>query len=216
VLLWIALPQILLGPVVATLLRFVDARLPMAFGFALIGAACFMAGQLTHNWVGVDFLPSQILQSVGQSVGLTSLVWFALKHIELSQALTFGAVLQTARLFGGELGSGFIQTFLRVREQLYSNLVGLHVTTGSTLTDQRLHDYAAVVAARSVGQAEAKARAIALLARSVQTQAYVLAFIDGFMVLGFAVIGVLLVMLVLRTPTPAPAAPDAGARGAAT
>jgi DHA2 family multidrug resistance protein len=216
VLLWIALPQILLGPVVATLLRFVDARVPMAFGFALIGCACFMAGQLTHDWAGADFLPSQIIQSVGQSVGLTSLVWFFLKHLQPSQALAFGAVLQTGRLFGAELGSAFIQTFLRVREQLYSNLVGLHVTTGSTLTDQRLQDYAAIVAGRSVGQTEAKARAIALLARSVQTQAYVLAFIDSFMVVGFAVIGVLLLMLVLRTPTPAPDATDARMSGAAT
>ena len=43
-------------------------------------------------------------------------------------------------------------------------------------------------------------RATALLARSVQDQAYVLAFIDGFMVFGFAVIGALLLMLLLRTP----------------
>jgi hypothetical protein len=55
-----------------------------------------------------------------------------------------------------------------------------------------------------VGQAEANARATALLARSVQDQAYVLAFIDGFMVLGFAVIGALLLMLLLRTPPAQP------------
>jgi DHA2 family multidrug resistance protein len=91
VLVWIALPQLLLAPVVATILRFVDARLMMAFGFALVGGACFMAGQLTHDWVGADFLPSQILQAVGQSFGLTSLVWFALKHLEPTEVLTFGA-----------------------------------------------------------------------------------------------------------------------------
>ena len=55
---------------------------------------------------------------------------------------------------------------------------------------------------KSVSQAEsqpeAAARAAALLARSVQNQAYVLAYIDGFMVLGFAVISALLLMLLLR------------------
>ena len=45
-----------------------------------------------------------------------------------------------------------------------------------------------------------RARAIALLAHAVQNQAYVLAYIDGFMVLGFAVIGALLLMLLLRDP----------------
>jgi MFS transporter, DHA2 family, multidrug resistance protein len=91
-------------------------------------------------------------------------------------------------LFGAELGLAFVQTFIRVREQIYSNLLGLHVTTGSLLTDQRLLDYANAVIGRAVGQVEANERAIALLARSVQAQAYVLAYIDGFMIIGFAVI----------------------------
>src|SRR5580704_15640054 len=197
---WVALPQFLSAPAVVTLLRFVDPRLVMAFGFALVGCACFMAGQLTHDWVSDDFLYSQLLQAVGQSFGLTSLVWFALKHLEPSEIFTFGAFLQTARLFGAQLGSAFVQTFARVREQIYSNLIGLHVDAGSLLTNQRLEEYARSVAGRSIGDPEAEARALALLARAVQNQAYVLAYIDGFMVLGFTVIGALLLMLLLRDP----------------
>ena len=51
-----------------------------------------------------------------------------------------------------------------------------------------------------MGDPEAAARATALLARAVQNQAYVLAYIDAFMALGFAVIGALLLMLLLRDP----------------
>jgi DHA2 family multidrug resistance protein len=200
VLKWIALPQFLAAPAVATILRFVDARFVMALGFALVGCACFMAGQLTHDWVGEDFLPSQLVQAVGQSFALTSLVWFSLKHLQPTEIFTFGAILQTGRLFGAQLGAAFVQTFVRTREQTYSNLIGLHVNVGSLLTDQRLDEYARAVAGRSVGQPEAAARATALVARSVQNQANVLAYIDGFMVLGFAVIGALLLMLLLRDP----------------
>jgi MFS transporter, DHA2 family, multidrug resistance protein len=202
VLIWIALPQFLLAPIVATVLRFVDARLPMALGFALIGVACFMGGQLTHDWVGDDFLPSQIVQAVGQSVALTSLIWLGVQNIAPNTVVTFGAALQTARLFGGELASAVVQTYVRIREQTDSNLLGLHVTTGGLMTDQRLQDYAHAVAGRSVGQTEANARATALLAHAVQNQAYVLAFIDAFMVLGYAVIGALLLILLLRKPPP--------------
>jgi MFS transporter, DHA2 family, multidrug resistance protein len=197
---WIALPQFLAAPLVATILRFVDPRFIMALGFAMVGCACFMAGQLTHEWVGRDFLPSQLLQAVGQSFALTSLVWFFLKHLQPTEIFTFGAVLQTGRLFGAQLGAAFVQTFLRTREQIYSNLIGLHINAGSLLTDQRLEEYARSVAARSVGEPQAAARATALLARAVQNQSYVLAYIDGFMVLGFAVIGALLLMLSLRDP----------------
>jgi MFS transporter, DHA2 family, multidrug resistance protein len=200
VLLWIALPQFLIAPAVATALRFVEPRLPLALSFAIIGFACFMAGNLTQVWQGDDFLPSQIVQAVGQSLGLTSLVWFFLHHLEPSEVLTFGAILQTGRLFGAQLGAGFIQTFVRVQEQTYSNLIGQHVTVGSFNTIQRLQDYAAAVIARSVGQTGANARATVLLADAVQTQANVLAYIDGFMVIGFAAIGVLLLMLFLREP----------------
>ena len=174
----------------------------MAFRFAMVGCACFMAGQLTHDWATGDFLPSQLLQAVGQTFALTSVVWFALQHLELKEVLTFGAVIQTARLFGGELGSGFIQTFLRVREQMYSNLVGLHVIVGSYTTEERLQDYANIVRDRSNGQSEM--RAAALTAHAVQNQANVLSYIDGFMLLGFSALGALLLMLLLKDPPAQP------------
>jgi DHA2 family multidrug resistance protein len=139
-LMWIALPQFLVTPVLATILRFLDARVMLALGFTLVGCACFMAGQLTQDWVSDDFLPSQLVQGLGQSIALTSVLWLNLLNLDPRNVLTFGAVLQTARLFGGEIGNAFIQTFIRVREQIYSNLIGLHVTTGSVLTDQRLAD----------------------------------------------------------------------------
>ena len=199
-LMWIALPQFLVTPVLATILRFVDARVMLALGFTLVGCACFMAGQLTQDWVSDDFLRSQLVQGLGQSIALTSVLWLNLLNLDPRNVLTFGAVLQTARLFGGEIGNAFIQTFIRVREQVYSNLIGLHVTTGSVLTDQRLADYAQAVGARSVGDPQAHARATALLAEAVQKQAYVLAYIDGFMVLGFATIVALLLMVLLRPP----------------
>ena len=200
VLAWIAAPQFVLAPLVAKTLRHVEARMVLALGFALVGLACFMAGQLTQDWIGVDFLPSQFVQAVGQSMGLTSLVWFFLKHLEPSQVFTFGAVLQTGRLFGAELGNAFVQTFTRVREQVYSNLVGLHVIAGAPDTTQRLQEYAQGIGGRSVGAPEANARAAALLAHSVQIQASVLAYIDSFMVIGYGAIVVLLLMLLLRTP----------------
>jgi DHA2 family multidrug resistance protein len=201
-LLWIALPQFIIAPATGFLLRYVDPRFSLAFGFALVGVACFMGGQLTHDWIGSDFLGGLLVQALGQSIGLTSLVWFFLRHLEPSEVLTFGAVLQTGRLFGAQLGSAFVQTFVRVREQVASNLLGQHVTPGSYLTNQRLQDYAHAVVGRSVGAPAASARADALLAHAVQTQANVLSFIDGFMIIGFAAVVVLALMLTLRDPPP--------------
>ncbi|SDI57295.1 drug resistance transporter, EmrB/QacA subfamily [Paraburkholderia steynii] len=201
VLLWVALPQFALAPLIAMTLRHVDARIPLALGFSLIGIACFMASGLTRDWQSDDFLASQIVQAIGQSFGFTSLIWFMSQHLSPREALTFGAFVQTIRLFGGELGVAFMQTFLRIREQIHSYLVGLHVTSGSYLTESRLGGYSAAVAHRSSGQTEAQARATGLLARAVQTQANVLSYIDGFTVIGISTVGCLLLIIMLR---PAP------------
>jgi MFS transporter, DHA2 family, multidrug resistance protein len=201
---WVAMPQFLLAPIIATILRFIDARITLALGFCLVGFACLLGSQLTDQWAVDDFLPGLIIQAVGQSFALTSLVWFALKHLQPSEALTFGAVLQTGRLFGGEVGAAFIQTLIRTREQTYSNLVGLHVVTGAFSTVTRLEQYGAAVFGRSIGDAAADARAVALLAQALRRQAYVLAYIDGFVIMGIAVIFGLLLMVFLRDPPAAP------------
>ena len=69
---------------------------------------------------------------------------------------------------------------------------------------QRLQHYANAVGGRSNGTAQVGARAAALLAHAVQNQASVLSYIDGFMLLGFAAVGALLLMLVLKEPPAQP------------
>lgn len=58
VLLWIALPQIAIVVPLAALLRRVDGRYVLAFGTALVGAACLMTAEITSAWATADFLPS--------------------------------------------------------------------------------------------------------------------------------------------------------------
>ena len=197
----IALPQFLLAPLIGTLLRHVDPRVTMAAGFAAVGMACFLASHLTVDWVGQNFLPSQILQAFGQSFAMTSLIFFNVKNLAQAHILTLGALLQTSRLLGGELGAAFIQTFVRVREQFHSFTLGMNVEAGDPDTVRRLAGYAARLAARSVGETEAAERATALLAGTVRTQAYVLAYSDGFVVIGWFIIGGLVLIALLR---PAP------------
>jgi DHA2 family multidrug resistance protein len=202
-LLLIALPQFLLAPLIGTLLRYVDARVTMAVGFAAVGMACFLASHLTAGWTGENFLASQMLQAFGQSFAMTSLVFFNIKNLPPAHILTLGALMQTARLLGGELGAAFMQTFVRVREQFHSFTLGMNVEAGDPTTVQRLAGYTAHFAARSVGDTEAAERATALLGSTVRQQAYVLAYIDGFVVIGwFIIVG--LVLIALLRPAPAP------------
>ena len=97
-----------------------------------------------------------------------------------------------------------MQTFVRVREQLVSYLVGLHVQAGDGVVSARLGQLAQSLLGRASGIEEAQARAASLLGSAVRTQANVLSYIDGFAIVALATAVMLAMTALLR---PAPAAP---------
>ena len=207
-LLAIALPQLVIAPFAGLLLRRLDARLLMATGFALVGLACwFVSLGMTRDWVTINFLPSQAMQAIGQTLAMSSVLFFAVLHLRPADAMTFGALLQTARLFGGEAGAAMISTFLRVHEQVASNLIGLHVQSGALLTTERLQSYAAAVQARSPGNSGASARAVELLAQTVRSQATVQSYVDGFALVALVTVGTLILVTLLSPAPQGPASP---------
>jgi MFS transporter, DHA2 family, multidrug resistance protein len=181
VLLWIALPQLLIVLPLGWLLQRIDARLVLAVGAVLIAVACLMGTGLTQDWATDDFLPSQVLQAIGQSFALTAVVVLAVRSMNPADVLTIGTLFQTSRLFGGEIGTAFMQTFVRVREQVHSNLIGLHVDSLGGQTADRLATYRNAVGAHSSDASVAAERATSLLASAVAKQAAVLSYIDGFL-----------------------------------
>ena len=204
VLLWIALPQLVLALPLAALVRRDDGRSVLALGSILIAIACWMAASLTSQWATVDFLPSQILQALGQSFALTALLALIVRTINPSDALAIGCLLQISRLFGGELGTAFMQTFVRVREQVHSNLVGLHVSGSGGFVIDRLNSYQAVIATHTADPGNAAASASKLLTGAVAQQAAVLSYIDGFMAAAAGAFVCLLLVALMRRPPPSP------------
>ena len=193
-LVWIAAPQLIFCPLAAFLLRRVDARLVSSIGFICVAVACLMVAHgLTPLWGSDQFLPSQLLQAVGQSFALSGIVFFAVLHLRPQDALTFGAAIQVARLMGGQIGQAFIVTFTRVRSQTASNLIGLHVQSGDGAVVQRLGAYAAVARRSDPDPVSAAGRAAAILGNVVRSAASTQGVIDSFvMVAGLTVLALLL------------------------
>jgi DHA2 family multidrug resistance protein len=204
---WIALPQFVLVPLVALLLRWIDARLLLLVGFATISFGCWLDTNLTHDWAGGDFLPSQCVEAVGLAFAITAVVTYTVSHITPPQAAGIAATIQVARLLGAEIGSGGIQTFIRMREQTYSNLIGLHVQIGATNTVGATSQFAAKFNDVATGADNPATQGLALLASVVEREAYVLAYIDAFWLIAWAsVVGVALIMF-LRPSPPNPMTP---------
>ena len=206
-LIWIAIPQLIFCPLAALMLRRSDARLVSSIGFIFISVACLMvAYNLTPIWGSDQFLPSQLLQALGQSFALSGVIFFGILHLKPQDALTFGAVLQTARLFGGEIGSAFVTTLARVREQVASNLIGLHVQIGDAQVIQRISSYGA--ATTRANPADAADRGARVLDGAVRAAATTQAVMDCFVAVAFLTV-VALLMVVFRSAAPeGPASPS--------
>jgi MFS transporter, DHA2 family, multidrug resistance protein len=203
---WTALPQFLIAFIAALLLlQGLDSRLLMATGFSCIAAACILNAHYTFAWSAPDFYRTELLMGVGQSfafIGLVStIVLQAIFSGGLSKpqdTLTFSAFFHIIRLLGGQMGAALMGHYIAVREQLHSNLLGLHVQSGSWIEDMSLRQLAAGLYAKSYSLAAATGRAVGVIGARIRLQAYTLTFVDGFLLVAWACVSALLLIALLR------------------
>jgi DHA2 family multidrug resistance protein len=199
---WIAAPQLIFCPVAALLLRRTDPRMVASVGFAFIALACLsVAHGLTPLWSSDQFLPSQLLQALGQSFALSGVLFVSVLNLRPEAALTLGAMIQIVRLMGGEIGQAFVATLTRVRSQTASNLIGLHLQAGDGTVQQRLATYAAATARGDVDPAAGAVRGAGVLGAVVRSAATAQGVIDGFVAIG-AIAAVALMLVAALSPPP--------------
>jgi MFS transporter, DHA2 family, multidrug resistance protein len=206
---WSAAPLLLVAVTGGLLLlRGLDPRLLLAAGLTCTAFAAVLSAQYTSTWAAENYYRTELLIGVGQAFSLIGLVaCIILQGIftgGLSKPqwiLTFSAFFHTIRLFGGTVGAVYMGHFIAAREQLHSNLLGLHVTQGSWITEGNLHALAGGLYAKSFGAGEAAARAAGLIGARLRLQAYSLSLIDGFLLVAWTcAIALLFVALVRKSP----------------
>jgi DHA2 family multidrug resistance protein len=201
-----ALPMVVLVPISIFLLRHFDARTVLVVGLSAFATANLLGTQLTHDWARGDFVTIVLLQSVGQAFTLFPIIILALSNSNPARATAFAAYIQIMRLGGAEIGIALMGTWLRVREQVHSNYIGLHVENGGVDVVHVLKQLAEGFTSHDAGTASA--RALATLSSEVAREANVLAYIDGFwLCFWLAIVALILVSLVTRAP-PGPFTPE--------
>jgi MFS transporter, DHA2 family, multidrug resistance protein len=208
VLLWVALPQCICGLLAMYLLKYMDARLILTFGFALVSIACVLNMQLSSAWSGANFVRSQAVMAVGLAFAFNGMVGAIILEVLNSGALsrpidvlTFAGFFQTVRLFGGEAGATFMQHFLATREQFHSNVLGLSVQLGVPATDQRLLGLTQFMQGHYSGLPGAAGRAGEILGLQIRQQAFTLAINDTFLLVAWSVV-LCLVVIACMAPVP--------------
>jgi len=196
VLAWTGLPQLVIIPFVPWLMKRIDLKFLLAFGFTMFAASNFMNMHLTGD-VGADqLLLPNIVRALGQSVLLAPLTAVATAGIAPKDAASASAIYNMMRNLGGAFGIAALQTYITKREQFHSNILTQSVSVFEPATQQRLEHAKAYLLANGVTDPGAAWHgAVMAIGRTIRGEAYIMAYGDAFIL--FGVVGLMAVALVL-------------------
>lgn len=195
-----ALPQLLLMPLVASLCYRVDPRRLLLFGAALQGAGLLMMAGLTSQWNANQVLIPLVVQSSAAPFLAIPIMVLITEDISLREIPWIASLVHILRTVGSAVGVAAVGTFVRIQEQVHSNLLGQHVTTASNQATQRIETLSQMFSSR-LPEIEATRAATALIARTLQREAFVLAYRDAFLLLGVMTLASILIGLGFRRTT---------------
>ncbi len=187
VMLWIGLPQLAIIPFMPFLMRRIDPRYILAFGFALFAVSSFMNMNLGPNDAGPQMLIPNLIRALGQACVFPPITMIATAGIPGRDSGSASALFNMLRNLGGAVGIATVQTYVTNREKFHSAIINPAVSLLAPATQARLDGLQAYFMAHGMTDpAGARAQAIQLVGRLIRLQADYFAYGDAFALLGVA------------------------------
>lgn len=192
------------------LLRRMNSRLLMAIGFATIGVTSFLCSGVTAEWSTGSFVLYCVAFAAGESFALLGLVGSIVLQVIGTGAvgaggiarpfdvLTFSSFFHTVRVMGGEIGSVLMLHFLTQRTKFHANLLAQTVQPDRAPVQNGLSAGLAYLKQNVSTPAQANGWLSSLLGRSLQQQAGTMAYADGFLLLAYCCVAVLIIISFIR------------------
>ena len=200
VVMWSGLPQLLLFPLMPLIMRVFDARLLVITGTLFFIVSCWINVGLTHD-VGMDqlILP-QLLRAIGQPLFTIPLSQLSTAGLAPRDTADASALSNMMRNLGGSIGIAMLSTIIARRETYHFSVLAEAITTNASRTQERLAILTAAMQVHITDPVVARAQALTQLAAQVRQEAYVMAYADGFYLVGVSLVLSLGVVAILRKP----------------
>ncbi|WP_263144893.1 DHA2 family efflux MFS transporter permease subunit [Pseudomonas sp. RIT-PI-AD] len=195
----IGILPVFLSPLVGRFAHKTDLRLLAAGSFLVIGASCYMRAQFSTD---VDYLHIAAVQAfMGLGIALffmptTSILLSSLKPQEIADGSGLATFL---RVLGGSFASSLTTWIWHRREIFHHAQLSEHVTAYSPAT-QRYLDHLGGASQASAAQID----------RVVEHQAYMLATVDQFTLMGWLFAALVLIIWLAKPPFFAKSSESAG------
>jgi DHA2 family multidrug resistance protein len=189
VIMWAGLPQLVVMPFAAALSSRVDNRILCSIGLALFGTSCLMNSHMDATTGYDQLLWSQVVRALGVPLIMLTLSNFAMQGIAPRDTASASSLFNMTRNLGGSIGIALLATALTNREHFHSARLGESVSSYSAATQQRLDQMSTAFVANGIDPATAANQALAALDRIVRRESYIMAYNDGFVIMGCVLIG---------------------------
>jgi DHA2 family multidrug resistance protein len=194
VIMWSGLPQLLVMPLAAALSSKVDNRILCSIGLLLFGVSCLMNAHMDFTTGYDQLLWSQVVRSLGVPFIMLTLSNFAMQGISPQDTSSASSLFNMTRNLGGSVGIAMLATALTKREHFHSARLGESISSYAAPTQQRLEQMTQAFVANGVEPVTAASQALAALDRIVRRESYIMAYNDGFVIMGFVLIGCIAVL----------------------
>ena len=195
---WSGMPQLLMMPVAALLLRWFDARVLLTLGLALFSSSSLMNSTMT-NLTGYDqLILAQLVRALGMPLVIVPLTALTTGQIGPQQSGSASALYNMFRNLGGSIGIAVLATQVDLREKFHSVRLGEAVNSFNPATSERLATLTRQFMARGAEAVAAGQKALGAVAGVVRQEAYVMAYGDCFYLLGVLLLAMVLPVWLCR------------------
>jgi DHA2 family multidrug resistance protein len=186
---WVGLPQLFVMPFVARLSQKIDNRILCGFGLGLFGISCLMNAYMDASTGYDQLMVTQVIRAMGQPFVMLTLSNFAMSGIPPKDMPSASSLFNMTRNLGGSVGIALLATSLTNREHFHSARLGESVSMFASATQLRLDQLTQAFVARGIDPVTAANQAIGAIDRIVRRESFVMAYNDGFFIVGVILLG---------------------------
>jgi DHA2 family multidrug resistance protein len=198
------------APLAGRLVRKVDPRVAMVFGFGVAAYGVVLGARVTAEWGFWNFAALQAFRGVGVMIAMIASQQLTVSTLPVSMMKDASGLVNLIRNVGGAVGLAMLSTLLTHQTAVHLGDLSALVTSANASSQEMVSGLTAMMEQSGNFDPEGAARkAFGLMLRR---QASVLAFGDAFVFLA-AGCAAAAVLALLAKPAKAPAAPAAGGGG---
>ena len=189
----------LTAPIIGRLMTSVDMRLIIAFGLVTFAIGSYQMTWITRDYDFWELFVPQVLRGVGMMCAMVPTNTIALGTLPPERVKNASGLFNLMRNLGGAIGLAVINQVLNERTDLHISRLHERVNWGNATATETLN----MLTQRLQGAGDSALMAMKQLSQIVHRQAAVMGYSDAFFLLTIFYVGLSLLVLLLKKPSPA-------------